>query len=50
MGRLRIMGSEGDRQIEWCQDDPESLLTAEREVKQWLERPGAWRLALSGRS
>ena len=40
MGRLRIMGAEGDRQIEWRQDDPQTLLRAEREVREWLERPG----------
>jgi hypothetical protein len=40
MGRLRIMGAEGDRQIEWRRDDPESLLRAEREVRRWLESPG----------
>lgn len=40
MGRLRIMGSEGDRQIEWREDDPQTLLRAEREFKRWLERPG----------
>jgi hypothetical protein len=40
MGRLRIMGSDGDRQIEWFQNDPQSLLRAEREVEQWLKRPG----------
>jgi hypothetical protein len=40
MGRLRIMGAEGDRQIEWRRDDPESLLRTEREVRRWLESPG----------
>ena len=40
MGRLRIMGSDGDRQVEWSQDDSDSLLRAEREFERWLKRPG----------
>ncbi len=40
MGRLRIMGTEGDRQVEWTLEDPESLRRAEREVAQWLQCPG----------
>jgi hypothetical protein len=40
MGRLRIMGREGDRQIAWSQDDPESLRIAASEVEQWMARPG----------
>jgi hypothetical protein len=40
MGRLRIMGHDGDQQIEWCEDNPDSLRTASREVEHWLARPG----------
>lgn len=40
MGRLRIMGRVGDRQIEWRQDDLESLVLAEHELAEWLNRPG----------
>ena len=40
MGRLRIMGRLGDRQIEWRQDDLESLVLAEHELAEWLNRPG----------
>jgi hypothetical protein len=40
MGRLRIMGREGDRQIEWSQDDPDSLLMATHEFEQWIAQPG----------
>ena len=45
MGRLRIMGSEGDRQIEWREDDPQTLLRAEREFKRMVGTsgaPGVW--------
>jgi hypothetical protein len=40
MGRLRIMGREGDLQLEWSRDDAGSLLEAAQEVEQWLARPG----------
>ena len=40
MGRLRIMGREGDTQIEWRHDDLDSLVVAENEFAKWLERPG----------
>ena len=40
MGRLRILGRDGDRQIEWSRDDPDSLLLAEHELEQWIARPG----------
>jgi hypothetical protein len=40
MGRLRIMGREGDLQMDWRRDDADSLLDAAREVEQWLARPG----------
>jgi hypothetical protein len=40
MGRLRIMGRDGDQQIEWYQDDPDSLLRASLEVENWLTLPG----------
>jgi len=40
MGRLRIMGREGDIQIDWHRDDPDSLRYAQREVERWLARPG----------
>ena len=40
MGRLRIMGRDGDQQIEWYQKDPDSLLRASLEVEHWLARPG----------
>ena len=40
MGRLRIMGSRGDQQIEWCEDDSESLILAEGEFTRWIARPG----------
>ena len=40
MGRLRIMGSRGDRQIEWCQGDIDSLRMAEAEFRRWVARPG----------
>jgi hypothetical protein len=40
MGWLRIIDREGDRQIEWQQSDPESLVRAEQEIAKWLEQPG----------
>ena len=40
MGRLRIMGREGDRQIEWSHDDPASLRMAAHEFEQWIAQPG----------
>ena len=40
MGRVRIMGREGDRQIAWSRDDPESLRIAANEVEQWIAQPG----------
>lgn len=40
MGRLRIMGGDGDREIKWPQDDPDGLLTVKRDVEDWLAHPG----------
>lgn len=40
MGRLRILGRDGDLQIEWSRDDPDSLLLAEHELEQWIAQPG----------
>ena len=40
MGRLRIMGRDGDQQLEWHENDPDSLLRASHEVEQWLARSG----------
>jgi hypothetical protein len=40
MGRLRIMGREGDRQIEWSHDDPASLLMAAHELERRIAQPG----------
>jgi len=50
MGRLRIMGRDGDQQIEWNEDDPDSLFRASLELEHWLARPGIWPSALSSRS
>jgi hypothetical protein len=34
------MGRDGDQQIEWRTDDPESLANAAREVERWLGATG----------
>ena len=40
MGRLRIMGRDGDQQIEWRTDESESLANAAREAERWLGTKG----------
>ena len=48
MGRLRIMGREGDLQLEWRRDDVDSLLEAAHEVEQCARV--IWPSALRGRT